>query len=152
MAAQRKSIKVARNDLVKSLTVEVAKQTQVTPEVEEKIRAKALEKHPRQVSEAPDGAYNHSNSTLLRSIASLVALGVTLEGNLSDVWSDALDKGHVTVASETDDWTGVRKDDITIGQYIVRAAEGGQGVHVFRKGAEREGNTVADMASDLLDG
>lgn len=150
MAQRSTNPKVLRNDLKNKLIVELSRTTQVTPEIEARIVAKTLQVHPRTVSEAPDGAYNHSNSTVLRALAGLVAEGKTLDGDLGDTWAVALDNGQVTVASETDEGTGVRRGDITIGQYVVRAAEGG-GHHVFRKGVERGSNTVADMASGLLD-
>lgn len=142
--------KVLRADLKKSLIVEVSRKAQVTPDIEARITAKALEAHPRKVSEAPDGAYNHSNSTVLRALAGLVVEGKTLDGELGETWSTALDAEHVSVATDTDDSTGVRVGDITIGSYVVRAAEGG-GHHVFRKGNSNSGNTVSDMAEGLLD-
>lgn len=151
MARTSTNPKVLRKDLADKLRVEVAKSgTPLTPELDAKIVAKALAKYPRTVSEAPDGHYNHSNSNTLRALAGLVVEGVPLEGRTAEVWEAAVTSGNVTVIETDDDAEGFRKGDVAVGQYVVRAADSGQGHHVFRKGSEGRGTTVEDMARDLL--
>jgi hypothetical protein len=147
------SPKARRADLLTRLKVAASAKTIVTPEVEAKLRAATLTEVPRVVSEPPDTHYNHSNSTLLRALAGLVVEGIALDGQTGEMWANALDKGHVTVVSETDNETGFREDDILVGNYVVRAAEGG-GHHVFKKGSDRStGSRVDELLAgvDLSD-
>lgn len=144
------SPKARRADLLTRLKVAASAKVVVTPEVEAKLVATTLTEIPRVVSEPPDTHYNHSNSTVLRSLAGLVAEGIALpeDTEAGQKWAQALDLGHVRVVSETDDASGFREGDILVGNYVVRAAEGG-GHHVFKKGGER---SSATRAEDLVAG
>lgn len=148
--------KVLRADLVKNLKVAVAeKGVALTDDLNAKIATQALLKHPRTVSEAPDGFWNHSNSTVLRSLAGLMAEGIELEGRTAELWQSAVASGNVTVIDGDEsgafDEDGFRDGDIVLGSYVVRKSADAQGVHVFRKGGERSGNSIQDMADGLID-
>lgn len=143
-----KSSKVRRSELINKLEVTYARQgNALTPDKREQIRLMALESIRPTVEEAPDGFYNKFNTNQLLSLATLVASGITLEGQAADLWAGAITKGIVNVVEDPDDPTWRTGDLVVNGTHVVR--QGVQYTHVFRKGAEREGNSIERMLNDL---